>query len=106
MTTKYLKNNQSSREKNSAKFPVEDFHQGQVETQTGLAMTIIVLELLEALLQRSRTHHSKGKIKCVVLQRITCKPTLARLAHGLQDNQTGLNVSQTLSQSIPNFSNS
>ena len=105
MTTKYLKNNQSSIEKNSAKFPVEDFHQGQGETQTGLAMTIIVLELLEALL-RSRTHHSKGKIKCVVLQRITCKPTLARLAHGLQDNQTSLNVSQTLSQSIPNFSNS
>lgn len=103
MTTKYLKNNQSSREKNSAKFPVEDFHQGQGETQTGLAMTIIVLELLEALLQRSRTHHSKGKIKCVVLQRITCKPTLS---HGLQDNQTGLNVSQTLSQSIPNFSHS
>lgn len=69
-------------------------------------MTIIVLELLEALLQRSRTHPSKGKIICVVLQRITCKPTLARLAHGLQDNQTGLNVSQTLSQSIPNFSHS
>ena len=61
--------------------------QGQGQTQTRLAVTIIARELSPI----------------ITVKDSSLKVRLKRLAQGFQDNLTGLNNSQTLRENIPNF---